>query len=161
MLRATPAPVPRLVETLIGGRLLLAEETGGQATVTLAHEALLQAWPALHGWLERDRGRMQSIQRHLLGLAAPEPLDRQHAVSALGRIGPAAPEAVPALMAALRDPEGKVRKTAAEALGKIGPAAAEAVPEVVPVLVAALRDPEGLVRRAAAEALGRVRSVSP
>jgi conflict system STAND superfamily ATPase/HEAT repeat protein len=122
-LKAAPAPVPRLVETLINGRLLLAKGAASQATVTLAHEALFQAWPALHEWLERYRGRMQSVQRHLLGLAAADRLDRQHAAEALGRIGPAAaeaaPEVVPALVAALRDTDAGVRRAAAEALARI------------------------------------------
>ena len=52
---AAPRPIPQLVEKLIfPGRLLLAEHTGGRATVTLAHEALLQEWPDLQNWLGLD-----------------------------------------------------------------------------------------------------------
>jgi AAA ATPase domain len=52
---AAPKPTPQLVEKLIfPGRLLLAENTGGRATVTLAHEALLQEWPDLRNWLGLD-----------------------------------------------------------------------------------------------------------
>ncbi len=54
----------------------------------------------------------------------------------MGWIGPAAAEAVPALMAALKDKDKKVRRNAAFALGEIGPAAKEAVP----ALEAAVRD---------------------
>jgi hypothetical protein len=54
-LMAAPAPIPQLVEKLIyPGRLLVAENTGGRATVTLAHEALLQEWPALRDYLGAD-----------------------------------------------------------------------------------------------------------
>ena len=159
-----PAPVTRLVEALIHGRLLLAEEAGGQATVTLAHEALLQEWPALHEWLERHRAQIQSIERLLLGLAADEQEDRKHAAQRLAVIGSAAAEAspkvVPALVAALGDADAGVRWAAAGVLGRIGPAAAEASPKVVLALVAALGDADAYVRQAAAEALGRIGSAA-
>ena len=152
-LMSAPAPVPQLTETLINGRLLLAGDAGNQAAVTLAHEALLQEWPALREWLEYDRDRMQRVQRHLLYLAAPDASDRQHSAEALGRIGPAAAEAVPALATTLGSAkEEDVRCAAAEALGRIGPAAAVAMS----ALLAALRDPEKKVRRGAAEAFGRI-----
>ena len=48
---------------------------------------------------------------------------RRAAADALGKIGPAAAEAVPALIAALADADRDVRRAAADALGKIGPAA--------------------------------------
>jgi uncharacterized protein YjbI with pentapeptide repeats len=54
-LMAAPPPTPQLVEKLIyPGRLLLAENIDGQATVTLMHEALLQEWAALRDWLGAD-----------------------------------------------------------------------------------------------------------
>ena len=49
----------------------------------------------------------------------------------LGKIGPAAKDAVPALIKALAEKEGHVRYGVAYALGRIGPAAAEAVPALV------------------------------
>jgi hypothetical protein len=45
--------MPQLLEKLINGRLLLAEGAGPEATVMLAHEALMQEWPALSQWLDR------------------------------------------------------------------------------------------------------------
>ena len=54
--------------------------------------------------------------------------DRIRAAISLGRFGPLAAEAVPALIDALADEEKFVRKEAAIALGKIGPAAAAAIP---------------------------------
>ena len=93
----------------------------------------------------------------MLHLAAPEAEDRQHAVKALGEIGPAAPEVVPALITALGDADTTVRRAAAYALGRIGPAAAEAVP----ALTTALQDPNRNVVDAVKTALEQIRSASP
>src|SRR4051812_11555239 len=109
-------PIPQLISILIEGRLLLAEDAGDRAVVTLAHEALIQEWAALHDWLERNRALMQRTQRLLSNLAAPEPADRQYAAEALRKIGPAAAEAVPALITALGDADAIVRQSAAGAL---------------------------------------------
>jgi HEAT repeat protein len=110
---------------------------------------------------------------------------RQSAAVALERIGPAAAEAVPALIQALGDADENVRAKAAVALGRIGPAAAEAVPaliqalgdadenvrakgavalggigpaaaEAVPALIAALGDANENIRESAAWALGKI-----
>jgi len=70
------------------------------------------------------------------------------AAAALGKFGEAASDAVPALIAALREGEARVRASAAEALGKIGPQEV-----VVQPLIDALKDEDGAVRREAAEAL--------
>jgi oligoendopeptidase F len=148
-LMAVAAPVPRLIEALVDGRLLLAEEVGGRASITLAHEALFEEWPALREWVEGNRARMQRIHMQLLNLASPEANDRQHAAETLGRIEPAAAEAVSALAAALRDGNRLVRRAVTEALGRIGPAA-------VSVLATALRDTDEGIRPAATEALGRI-----
>ncbi|MGZ9092712.1 MAG: HEAT repeat domain-containing protein, partial [Rhodoplanes sp.] len=69
-------------------------------------------------------------------------LVRSHAAEALGEIGPAASNAVPALTAALTDAHSDVRWPAAEALGRIGAAASGAVPALAP----ASGDPYGPVR---------------
>ena len=62
-----------------------------------------------------------------------------------------APEqAVPRLLAVLKDPNPEQRRTAAQSLGKI------ARKEAVPALVEALRDPDAGVRRYAAWALGMI-----
>ena len=70
--------------------------------------------------------------------------------------GPSAAEAVPALVAALKDPNKPVRRGAADALANIGPAAAGAVP----ALVAALKDPDEIVRQHAADALRSIQGKS-
>src|SRR5262249_22050969 len=53
---------------------------------------------------------------------------RLEAARAIAEMGPAAKDAVPALIAVLKDKNREVRKAAAGALGKIGPAAEPAVP---------------------------------
>lgn len=77
---------------------------------------------------------------------------RQDAVEVLAHIGPGAADAVPALIAALRDPESFIRRDVAWALGDMGAVATGAVP----ALMTALRDPEWSVRFAAAFALGEI-----
>jgi HEAT repeat protein len=69
------------------------------------------------------------------------------AVSALGRLGPAAKDAVPALINSLRDET--IRELAADSLVKIGRAA-------VPALVEAVQTGPSGIRWHAAEALTRI-----
>jgi len=76
-------------------------------------------------------------------------IDREAALSALRKMGL---EAVPALIAALKDSDRKVRESAAKALGDIGPAAKEAVP----ALIAALKDGDRFVQSLAAKVLGEI-----
>ncbi|HVK16173.1 MAG TPA: HEAT repeat domain-containing protein [Fimbriiglobus sp.] len=76
---------------------------------------------------------------------------RWRAAIALGRIGPAAKDAVPALVAALKeDEESMVRSAAASSLGQLGATAKDVVPEVVK----ALRDESSIVRFGAVAGLG-------
>ena len=56
------------------------------------------------------------------------------AVVALGKIGPEAKDAVPALTELLNDKNENVRSAAAIALGGIGPAAKSAVPALTKLL---------------------------
>jgi HEAT repeat protein/lysophospholipase L1-like esterase len=119
----------------------------------------------------------------LASLERTSALGRDAAAEALGGLGPAAREAVPALALALQDPREEVRWRAAWALGRIGGAARPAVPALiqamedaairwhvcdalaglgpeaaaaVPRLTAALRDESGNVRWRAAQALGAI-----
>lgn len=57
-----------------------------------------------------------------------EPRVRQLVATTLGKIGPAAKEAIPALTIAVGDPSYDVQQAAAEALGLMGPDAKSAVP---------------------------------
>ena len=77
---------------------------------------------------------------------------RGFAAMALGGLGPAAQDAVPALVPLLKDPKASVRRAAASALGGLGPAAQDAVPALVPLL----NDPEADVQWAAAVALDQI-----
>nr|WP_272923943.1 helix-turn-helix domain-containing protein [Streptomyces sp. SID3343] len=61
-----PEVAARILEAFSRARLVTAHVDG----VTLAHEALLNAWPRLRGWLETDRADLLLAQR--LGEAAEE-----------------------------------------------------------------------------------------
>src|SRR5205823_4902352 len=76
--------------------------------------------------------------------------ERQKAALALGKMGPKAKAAVPALIDALKDKKDRVRRFSAKALGDVGPEAKAAVP----ALIEALRDDQ--VRAMAGYALKRI-----
>jgi HEAT repeat protein len=80
---------------------------------------------------------------------------RSGAASVLGEIGPAAKDAVPDLIEALKDRD--MRPIAVGALGRIGPAAKDAVP----ALIEALKDQHFIVCNAAAKALEQIRLQKP
>jgi hypothetical protein len=92
----------------------------------------------------------------LTALLAPDKLqNRWGIVFALGKAGPSASTAVPALIRVLKtESDGRVRVEAATTLGKIGKAARSAVP----ALIDALRDRSEVIRREAAWALGEIAS---
>jgi phycocyanobilin lyase alpha subunit len=130
--------------------------------------------------LPRRQQRIGQDQPTALGPRAGEPINEQEALARLrqsddpsmqyygawwlGRNRSQHPEAVPLLIAALkqrrpRDPgagveENAVARNAARALGKLAPAARAAVPE----LLAALDDADDGLREAAARALGDLRA---
>jgi HEAT repeat protein len=72
--------------------------------------------------------------------------------SILGKIGPEANAAVPALIEAFRDEDKFVRRIAAEALANIGPDAKAAVP----ALIETLKDVNEVIRSSAASALEKL-----
>lgn len=80
--------------------------------------------------------------------------DREDALQRLARLGPAAAEAVPAIIPLLDDRLPLHRYLAADTLGAIGPAAAQSLPALRQLLV----DQDPVVRDAAADAL---RAVEP
>jgi HEAT repeat protein len=90
-------------------------------------------------------------------LKGSDSLERRLAAHALAEIGPAAREAVPALIEALRDPESFVRVWAAAALVRVQPEN----PDAIPALVAATRDGITFVRSLAAWHLGRLEPGHP
>lgn len=79
---------------------------------------------------------------------------RRRAAYVLGRIAPAAKEAIPALTGALQDRHMETRWYAIDALGSFGPAAKNAVPSII----ASLREKQNdeTVRRRGARSLGRI-----
>ena len=85
-------------------------------------------------------------------LRTGSPDRRWRAARTLGRIGPPAGAAVPALEAALGDVESAVRMHAARALGRIG---SEARPAAA-ALQRATGDPDESVRNEARQALDRL-----
>lgn len=95
-----------------------------------------------------------SLGYWLRALQRPDADVRQHAVVALGAIGPDAAEAVPTLATILtNDADGNTRFQAALALGKMAPASGAAVPALARALE---EDKTPLVRMNAAIALCRL-----
>ncbi|MGF1551430.1 MAG: WD40 repeat domain-containing serine/threonine protein kinase [Paracoccaceae bacterium] len=56
---AEPAVMRRVAEALVEARLLTVDER----SVQIAHEALLQTWPRLRGWIEESRDELRMRQR--------------------------------------------------------------------------------------------------
>jgi HEAT repeat protein len=147
------------------GRIGPLEPTVAEAVKALARGLADREWRVCHASAEA-LGRYESAARAALPelvraldsrpKGRSERLDalaRCAAIDALGRLGPAAAEAAPALTRLLADQKPVVRCAAAEALGRIGPAAAPAQA----ALELALKDDSGDVRTAAAEALKSIR----
>src|SRR5262249_6813386 len=82
-----------------------------------------------------------------------DPKMRYWAAESLGHFGPEARDAVPDLIAALKDEDRTVRMGAGYALAEIGPDASDAVP----ALQEAARDTDKEVRDAADYALKQIR----
>jgi serine/threonine protein kinase/formylglycine-generating enzyme required for sulfatase activity len=59
-----------VLEALVRGRLLVAEDTEGEPTLALVHEALLTGWALLRRWLEEEAA--ERARRARLGAAAAE-----------------------------------------------------------------------------------------
>lgn len=97
-------------------------------------------------------GVHRSLSKWIEDLKAPLPDQRKQAALMIAQKRAEAKEAVPALIAALKDADPVVRQFVAYALGEIGPGAAEAAS----ALALALDDGESPVRSAAAEALGAI-----
>ena len=53
----------RALTALVRHRLLYASNVEGDTAYEVAHEALIQGWAALRGWLDADLGRRVLHQR--------------------------------------------------------------------------------------------------
>ncbi len=53
-LQKDASEVQRLVDDLVQARLLVVQTSGGQATVEIVHESLINTWPTLKRWLEES-----------------------------------------------------------------------------------------------------------
>jgi hypothetical protein len=96
----------------------------------------------------------QSVAHWLEELKKPDGKARKKAVAALGQIGTADPEAIPALIGALKDQDSAVKEKAIFALLQIGPAAKDAIP----ALTQAQDDPDPTVSAQAKKALARIQN---
>lgn len=98
-----------------------------------------------------DRGSIDSI---LPLVQDPEEAVRQAAVTAMGRVRPAATDMIVALLAqALGDPVESVRQAAVVAIGEIEPG-----PRLLEPIVGLLRSADAAIRKAAARALLQIDS---
>ena len=87
-------------------------------------------------------------------LKKPDAGARKKAVTALGHVGRADPEAIPALIGAVKDRDAAVRNEAVLALLNIGADAKDAIP----ALTEAQNDKDATVRAHATKALERIQS---
>ncbi len=94
----------------------------------------------------------QPVGYWLEAMKDPSPQIRKKAVTALGHVGAADSEALPAVISAVKDPDATVRAEAVLALLNLGTAAKEAVP----ALEEARNDRDAKVREYAAKALERI-----
>jgi HEAT repeat protein len=186
------AAVPLLVETLSSRHLSvrrnapLALGRMGSAAKDAAprlRELLSDQDPTVVVHSALALWQIEEDERAVQGLVALTRQQREDlrpylAVSALGEIGTARNEVLPALTAALGHKDPDVRRAAARELGRIGPEALPSLQEVLraghsgrpsavealgrigvdalPALTEALRSDDAASRRAAARALGRL-----
>lgn len=97
--------------------------------------------------------RFSALAHGLASLKADEIPVREKAVKALGNVGTAAPEVIPALTSALQDSAPSVRAKAALALLKFGPDASAAINGLTK---AGQNDADPNVRPFARKALARI-----
>lgn len=117
-------------------------------------KAAQQACASIGERLERN-AHIDDVPLFVNSLKHTEPFVRQAAARALGRLGPLAAKAVPALAAASRDPEAQVRLAVVYALGKAG----SMTPPALAALKAAAKDEDAQVRKAAQEAWPQIEAL--
>ncbi len=62
-LGADAPDVRRTLDALVRGRLIVARDEGGETAYEIAHEALIQGWGTLRGWLDGDHERRRVRER--------------------------------------------------------------------------------------------------
>jgi formylglycine-generating enzyme required for sulfatase activity len=62
-LGAEAPDVRRTLDALVRGRLIVARDEGGETAYEIAHEALIQGWGTLRGWLDGDHERRRVRER--------------------------------------------------------------------------------------------------
>jgi len=113
------------------------------------------------GWRKQELAETQRpqateegrVERLIKQLKSVRPQERGAAASALRTMGPAAKDAVPALIKALGDEDWVLRQNAAEALGEIGPAAKDALPKLKEL---AEKDKDARVQQTAKQAIEKI-----
>jgi len=165
--RAKPEPIyqgKKVTEWIANMKTANLEDEAGNALAAIGPQAV----PYLVRTLGNESILMKSyrekvylgFRQNLPGVARflPRPSDepyvgtRAAAAFTLGRIGPQAKAAVPALIRAARDADLSVRMHSTQSLGLIGSAAVQASP----ILIERLNEPDPLSRWIAARALAHV-----
>ena len=111
------APRPRRTIVIIGFLAILSLSSGcGQPAVTVPGQ----------GSGRFSKTDIATLPDMLQGLKSKDASTRARSAATIGGMGPAAKEAVPALITLLKDREVSVQAAGAHALGQIGPDAAAA-----------------------------------
>jgi HEAT repeat protein len=95
------------------------------------------------------------VRHWIEALQSPDTATRKQAVSKLGNVGRADPDAFPAVLSALKDRDAGVRREAILAVMKTGPDAKEAVPILTEMQKT---DRDAQVRTYAAKALASIQA---
>ncbi|MFT3883139.1 MAG: HEAT repeat domain-containing protein [Gemmatales bacterium] len=95
----------------------------------------------------------QKVQHWTTLAKSKQVKERKHAIEVLGNVGIAHPDAIPALIVALRDTDATIRLAAVLGLSKIGPPAGNALP----ALEASLKDSDKRVAEQAKLAIKRIK----
>lgn len=135
--------VPVLVEAMSDSRDMNAQIVAGRAADSLSPAVI----PVLVQYLKPPSatGAAWGVQNNAFRM-------RSGAIDLLGRMGPNAKAAVPALIQALEDKRMPERGEAARSLGWIGPEAKAAIP----ALKSSLQDPDASLRLESLVALARI-----
>lgn len=124
-------------------------------TELLKHETMGVRWQAVGALGKIREPALPALPEIIrLTLSDPEPRVREHSAEAIGNIGPAAADGIPALVKALKDAAPRVRRDAVRSLGQMGAAAKSVLGDVKPLTT----DPDPAVVEAATRA---VRLIDP